>query len=466
MEDLIESCFNREIEDNIFADIYEGRHIQCSIGVIYLTILNLPCHIQFCEENTFVVRIIPGSHGPDAGQIIKSPNYPIGRIYHTALIMISCNTSAVRKGCYRCDHTYPMIQNNNTGHWKPNFGNFNTDLPQRSREKHQNIAYNFKKSNSTIHNQIFAEHSTFRDQLLISIYDLKRIQSIIDNTSPPLDIDRIPLKIASRFAGFTADQWKSWCLIYSTLEQTIISCKKIEDGDLAIKDFLYKLENVWGSKIATPNMHMHLYIKDCLLDYGPSIVFGIFPLKDLTGKNKRIMARYNFTIQEAFTYIRNDSTGCELIPGEFLASIYEMIADKLLIDCLVRYYERIYANIRYIFYSGVERQNNNSIFVSSIIIHASAFHIADERFGSQLCRSELAANIMVTFLDENDYIEYWPATIRYFFKHSILLPEGHAEHILAFVDWYGKYNKKDYFNILRCKILDEAVQNGMKHVEL
>ncbi|CAG8631031.1 13814_t:CDS:2 [Funneliformis mosseae] len=104
-----------------------------------------------------------------------------------------------------------------------------------------------------------------------------------------------------------------------------------------------------------------------------------------------------------------------------------MIADRLLIDYLVRYYERIYANIGYTFYSGVERQNNNSIFILSTMIHASALRIADERFRSQL----------------------W-----------------HAEHILAFGDWYGKHNKKDHFNIPQCKILDGAVQNGMKHVKL
>ena len=90
MENLLESCFDREIGKNIFADIYEGRvwktfadsnnqpffvkntlevhigfalnldwfnpckHIQYSVGVIYLTILNLPRHIRFHEENTFV----------------------------------------------------------------------------------------------------------------------------------------------------------------------------------------------------------------------------------------------------------------------------------------------------------------------------------------------------------------------------------------------------------------------------
>ncbi|CAG8674875.1 1051_t:CDS:2 [Funneliformis mosseae] len=144
MEDLMKSCFNREIEDNIFADVYEERIWKTFTDSNNHNILNLICHIRFYEENTFVIGIIPGPHEPDAGQVIKSPNYLIGRIYCAALIMISCDASIIggfsshssKRDCYKCDYTFSMIQNNNTGHWKPNFGNFNTDLPQRLREKH------------------------------------------------------------------------------------------------------------------------------------------------------------------------------------------------------------------------------------------------------------------------------------------------------------------------------------------
>jgi len=148
---------------------------------------------------------------------------------------------------------------------------------------------------------------TCGEQPLISTNDFKKIQNIIDNTPPPSDIGRIPLKIASRFAGFSADQWKSWCLIYSILVlrdilpeehrqywqsfvdclslwgQTIISLEEIENGDLAMKDFLTKIISVWGPEIATPNMHMHLHIKECLLDYGPLYSFWCFPFERLNG---------------------------------------------------------------------------------------------------------------------------------------------------------------------------------------
>ena len=58
-----------------------------------------------------------------------------------------------------------------------------------------------------------------------------------------------------------------------------------------------------------------------------------------------------------------------------------------------------------------------------------------------------------------------------FFKHSIVLPYvGCTEHTLAIVDWYGKHNKRNHFNVSRrglsTRNLDGVGQNGMKHVEL
>ncbi|CAI2185775.1 2884_t:CDS:2 [Funneliformis geosporum] len=114
--------------------------------------------------------------------------------------------------------------------------------------------------------------------------------------------------------------------------------------------------------------------------------------------------------------------------------------------------------------------NRNAIFVSPSIIRASALQIADERFGSKLCHSDLSANVMVAFLDNENNIEYWPATIRYFFKHLIVLPYvGCTEHTLAMVDWYSKSNKINHFNISRrglSRVLDGVALNGMRHVEL
>ncbi|CAG8487791.1 5334_t:CDS:2 [Funneliformis mosseae] len=112
-----------------------------------------------------------------AGQVTQTPNYPIGRIYRAALIMISCDPPAARKilggfsshsskrGCYKYDYTFPMIQDNSIGHWKPNFDNFSTiaNLLYRLREKHQYIAYKFKKANSQLSDKDFKSQICYSD---------------------------------------------------------------------------------------------------------------------------------------------------------------------------------------------------------------------------------------------------------------------------------------------------------------
>jgi len=50
-----------------------------------------------------------------------------------------------------------------------------------------------------------------------------------------------------------------------------------------MKDFLTKVKSVWESEIATPNMHMHLHIKDYLLDYNPLYSFWCFSFERLNG---------------------------------------------------------------------------------------------------------------------------------------------------------------------------------------
>ena len=46
---------------------------------------------------------------------------------------------------------------------------------------------------------------------------LLEIQNLVDTTNVLSDIGRIPRKIGSGFAGFTAEQFKNWVFIYSIM---------------------------------------------------------------------------------------------------------------------------------------------------------------------------------------------------------------------------------------------------------
>jgi len=44
---------------------------------------------------------------------------------------------------------------------------------------------------------------------------LEVIEKRVSQIQSPIDVGRLPLKIGSGFAGFTADQWLNWVVIYS-----------------------------------------------------------------------------------------------------------------------------------------------------------------------------------------------------------------------------------------------------------
>ena len=54
--------------------------------------------------------------------------------------------------------------------------------------------------------------ATWKVERILKEKEFSIIQSRVDSFNCPNDIGRIPLKIASSFSGFTADQWKNWTI--------------------------------------------------------------------------------------------------------------------------------------------------------------------------------------------------------------------------------------------------------------
>lgn len=142
---------------------------------------------------------------------------------------------------------------------------------------------------------------------LIQQAQFERIHSIVQDTLVPSSVGRIPHKILSGFSAFTADQWKNWCLIYSLValngilpsadlecwrifvQMCILLCTPLislnnvtEVGNLAIK-FGKMFESLYGKHRVTPNMHLHVHIKECILDYGPVYGFWLYSFERFNG---------------------------------------------------------------------------------------------------------------------------------------------------------------------------------------
>lgn len=133
------------------------------------------------------------------------------------------------------------------------------------------------------------------------------IQEKVDSFRCPSDIGRIPYKIASKFSGLKADQWKNWTLYFSLFAlkgilphqdydcwltfvktcslicQRQIAVSQLECIDKSIEDFCTKFENLYGKAYLTPNMHLVAHITDCIRDHGPVYSFWLYSFERMNG---------------------------------------------------------------------------------------------------------------------------------------------------------------------------------------
>lgn len=141
---------------------------------------------------------------------------------------------------------------------------------------------------------------------LLKQENLKEIEGRCKLFHLPADVGRLPTNISSGYGGFTANQWCNWITIYSPvvlksilpddhlrcwllyvracsiLRSRIIKRSDIISADLYLTEFCRGFEHLYGGNHCTPNMHLHLHLKDCLLD-GPVHAFWCYAFERFNG---------------------------------------------------------------------------------------------------------------------------------------------------------------------------------------
>ena len=343
---------------------------QSSVGALYLTIMNLPYDQRFRRENIILLGIIPGPCEPprDINQYLKplvkellellsGINMTVygesgPKVVRCALIGVPCDMPAGRKacgflghnallGCTKCCKVFPGsvgckdYSGFDRNNWKP-----------RSLADHRRSIHLIQQAkNKTERNKLESEfgcrysvllqlpyfdpirmliidpmHNIFLgsakhmkniwlndDKPFITPNQLQYMQDCVNNINVPTDIGRLPRKIETKFAGFTADQYKNWVMLYSipclydVLEGEHLECwrsfvlacrllckRTVLKSDITLADILLlkfceHVQSLYGKKAITPNMHMHLHLKDILLDYGPVYGFWLFSYERYNG---------------------------------------------------------------------------------------------------------------------------------------------------------------------------------------
>lgn len=57
---------------------------------------------------------------------------------------------------------------------------------------------------------------------------------------------------------------------------TVIPTSQVKLADELLVKFCQTVENLYGSSVITPNMHLHCHLCECVLDYGPVYGFWCF----------------------------------------------------------------------------------------------------------------------------------------------------------------------------------------------
>ena len=185
------------------------------------------------------------------------------------------------------------------------------------------------------------------------------VQNRIDKIICPPDIGRIPNKIKSGFASFTADQFKNWIVYFSLLSLSdilfgpdlecwrhfVLACRyicsreishnQIKITDTLLMTFCRRIECMYGKKMITPNIHMHAHLYECLLDYGPAHVFWLFSferyngiLENLPNNNRSI------EIQVMRRFMENMTMRTTNLPEEFHEEFASILSSKRVVGTL------------------------------------------------------------------------------------------------------------------------------------
>ena len=141
----------------------------------------------------------------------------------------------------------------------------------------------------------------------ITVAQLEMIQDRVNSFTVPSGIGKIPMKIASGFSSFTADQWKNWVLYFSIIamrdiitgevlecwKHFVLACRilctkhiTLENaklGDALLLQFCRRTERIFGNEFITPNMHLHCHLFECITDYGPLHSFWCFAFERYNG---------------------------------------------------------------------------------------------------------------------------------------------------------------------------------------
>lgn len=369
-------------------------------------------------------------------------------------------------------------------------------------------------------------YQVWNDKKLLSKADLAKIEYRIKLFHVPSDCGRVPFKISSSYGAFTAEQWRNWIIIYSPvvlkgllptehlrcwllfvqachlLCYRIIKYPDIVTADLLLLNFCKSFQQLYPDS-CTPNMHLHLHLKDCFMDYGPPHAFWCFAFE-----------RYNGILG---SYSTNKKAIEEQLMRKFCQNqaVHELtsLCDNNLYSLLPKSYIKKPSLINQkdaieTYKLGQEKLDGILMFASSsltilippykekILVYTSLYHLETiyhflypsrnidvlhfyDCYGRITLAGDLIGSVCPGANNSSSSVimASWPSDgtevctmrvgcVQYFLKHQLLILDNEQsntqqiEHIFAYVMWKKQHRHYDYFGRSAIVCQNENETNG------
>ncbi|EIE85335.1 hypothetical protein RO3G_10045 [Rhizopus delemar RA 99-880] len=224
-----------------------------------------------------------------------------GEMVRVALMSVNCDIPAARKvagfmgqsahkACNKCSTVFSRISTgaNST---KPDFSDFDDEhWILRNNTQQRQEAYAWLNATHITQQRTLQTNTgstpkrmveVWVDHGLLTISDFKAMADESASIIIPSQYSKIP-KIGEHFAN-----WMRYVEAVRLVTGPVVTTEEIHAAHSLFKTFGKTCARLYGKESITPNMHMHMHLKECFLDFGPSYAFWLYGFERLNGDVKK-----------------------------------------------------------------------------------------------------------------------------------------------------------------------------------
>ncbi|OAD65368.1 hypothetical protein PHYBLDRAFT_176278 [Phycomyces blakesleeanus NRRL 1555(-)] len=304
----------------------------------------------------------------------------------------------------------------------------------------------------------------WRSSGLITDAHLAEMQLDADKLVLPEDYTPLGTKIGRGFPFMKADEWKSWCLVYSPvllrgrlpeahlgnwtafvnacqyLSMPSISMAHLDEAHQSLEASCRECEKLYKAPFLSPNMHLHLHLQETVLNFGPVYGYWLFSFKRCNATSTSTATSIQFDIN---AFLDSPEINFDIVKGNEplppsalpLALKGEISMDESEYEHLLEYYRETYNDQTLVHYRHAGHSNN---FVNNRIQKFESINLLGQIYKSKMKNQR--GLFMQALFETSDGRSTKPYTgqIQYLFVNTAVNSfAGHAsQHVFAYVRWY------------------------------